>query len=255
MKDLTKAITLGGVRYPNFNNVAIIMGGMISHGARFYVVDEMLMMEGVVFDRLKLRDKAFRTKITKKKFKDDWGVDIDTLDINNPKDLKIIDDCIFKWSDVKNRIKNSVVRGIRNANPRRKPNVIISEMLKDEIAFVNYCIDIGAIGYNKKDMHLIWKVGDFASDQELGISRGCDFIDVNLLRSAHERIAMFMSDIFTGNTDISKFMDGDIWIVFGRTDAVQIKKSGLPIDKDKIDYQLVTKIIQLIPNKRPLKFR
>jgi hypothetical protein len=65
---LEKLITFGGQAYPNFGNVVIMAGGAGS--GKGFVKDNLVGMEGFVFDVDELKTLAAKTPMIIKKIKD-----------------------------------------------------------------------------------------------------------------------------------------------------------------------------------------
>lgn len=246
-----KPITLGGRMYPKFNTVAIIVGG--DYSGKENIRTDMLMVEGLVFRDDELMKLAMKSEIIKKRLLTYWDVDVDHLNISDPDDYKILYDAIIEWMDIDTNRKASIANHIRGAVPKHKPNLIIENSVRDRLSFKNSTMSMSALNYNIDDVHLILMVGDIKVAQNR-VSRGVEDIEHEWLNQSHERVAKFMSDIFTDKFDIRKYADGDVWLVFDVDNAIQVKKSGQPLDKTKIDYQVIKTILERIPETTPLKF-
>lgn len=252
MTNRNKIITLGGVMYPHFNNVVVVVGGIGTNKKN--VVNNMLSIEGRVFSDDKLIKMGLRSKSTNNRSKVDWGVELHNLQPSNSTDMKIIRDCIIEWSGVERKQQNYMSRCVRNLSHDRKPNIIFKDSAKDGVGLINTAWNLGSMGYDNKNVHIVWVLEDVNVVKERNTKTNGDFYDDNRLISSHERVAKFMSDLITGEVDIPKYMDGDIWIVFDHSNFVQIKKSGSPIDKSKLDYQVVSLLMDRVPKISPLKF-
>jgi hypothetical protein len=82
---LEKLITFGGQAYPRFGNVVIMAGGAGS--GKGFVKDQLVGIEGKVFDVDALKSLAMKAPKILKRVKSEYGIEMDKLDLKNPDDV------------------------------------------------------------------------------------------------------------------------------------------------------------------------
>jgi len=223
---LEKLITFGGQAYPNFGNVVIMAGGAGS--GKGFVKDNLVGMEGFVFDVDELKTLAAKTPMIIKKIKDELGVDLPDLaanlkDSDNVAKLHGILGDYLKLDD--NRMK-ALYTSILSAHPDRKPNIIFDVTLKDLRKLQNISRDVLGLGYARKNVHIVWVVNDVevAIDQNAKRSRK---VPVEILVNTHRGAANTMGDILNMGKGLTKYMDGDIVFAFNKVGVdSEVAKSG-----------------------------
>ena len=124
-----KQITLGGKLYPRFGNVVILAGGAAS--GKGYVLKNLLGIEGKVFDVDHLKSMAIATKKFAKRVKDELGVDIKKMKLDNPDDVSLLHNILAKEYNIMDKKIKLVMSGIMEKPAEKKPNLIFDVTLQN----------------------------------------------------------------------------------------------------------------------------
>lgn len=210
-----KLITFGGKAYPKFGNVIIMAGGAGS--GKGFVKDNLVGAEGFTFDVDQLKTLASKTPIIAKRVKEEMGIDLADLAANlkDPKNVSKLHEIIGKALDLDNRKLEALYTSILSADPSRKPNIIFDVTLKDLRKLEKLTTKAADLGYDKKNIHIVWVVNDIevALDQNAKRSRT---VDADILINTHRGAAATMSDIINMGKRLNKYMDGDIVFAFNK---------------------------------------
>ena len=223
---LEKLITFGGKAYPNFGNVVIMAGGAGS--GKGFVKDNLVGMEGFVFDVDKLKTLAAATPAIQKRIKDEMGVDIQDLanNLGNSENVSKLHGILGDYLKLDDRRLAAMYTSVMTANAERKPNLIFDVTLKDLRKLQNITRQVKALGYNSTNIHIVWVVNDVevAIDQNAKRSRK---VPVEILVNTHRGAANTMADILNMGTQLKSYMDGDIVFAFNKVGVdSEIAKSG-----------------------------
>lgn len=223
---LEKLITFGGKAYPNFGNVVIMAGGAGS--GKGFVKDNLVGMEGFVFDVDKLKTLAAATPAIQKRIKDEMGVDIQDLanNLGNSENVSKLHGILGDYLKLDDRRLAALYTSVMTANAERKPNLIFDVTLKDLRKLQNITRQVKALGYNSTNIHIVWVVNDVevAIDQNAKRSRK---VPVEILVNTHRGAANTMADILNMGTQLKSYMDGDIVFAFNKVGVdSEIAKSG-----------------------------
>ena len=104
---------------------------------------------------------------------------------------------------------------IMTAHPERKPNLIFDVTLKDMRKLQKITNQVSTIGYDKKNIHIVWVVNDIEVAKRQNLSRSRT-VPVEILVNTHRGVSMTMHDILGMGKDLSKYMDGDIVFAFNK---------------------------------------
>lgn len=223
---LEKLITFGGKAYPNFGNVVIMAGGAGS--GKGFVKDNLVGMEGFVFDVDKLKTLAAATPAIQKRIKDEMGVDIQDLanNLGNSENVSKLHGILGDYLKLDDRRLAAMYTSVMTASAERKPNLIFDVTLKDLRKLQNITRQVKALGYNSTNIHIVWVVNDVevAIDQNAKRSRK---VPVEILVNTHRGAANTMADILNMGTQLKSYMDGDIVFAFNKVGVdSEIAKSG-----------------------------
>lgn len=206
-------ITFGKKAYPKFGNIVILAGGAGS--GKGFVLENLIGLEGKVFDVDALKSLAMKSKLAAKKYPD-----LPSLNLKKPEDVgrlhQIVDELGFEDGRMK-ALSKSILAGDKD----RKPNLIFDVTLKDFKKLAKLASLAGDLGYEKKNIHIVWVLNDFNIAAEQNQKRARVVPD-NILLATHQGAAKTMVDILKMGDGIKKYIDGDITIAFNRVgkDAV-----------------------------------
>lgn len=223
---LEKLITFGGKAYPKFGNVVIMAGGAGS--GKGFVLSNLVGLEGKVLDVDELKTAAAKSPLIRKRVKAETGMDIEAIasDLKNPENVGKLHDIIANVLQLDTRQKKVLMRGILGAAPDRKPNLVFDTTLKDLQKLGNLSRMLTSVGYDKKNIHIVWVVNDIevAKSQNLTRSRT---VPAEILVNTHRGASQTMADIVNMGKTLKRYMDGDIVFAFNKVGVdADLKVSG-----------------------------
>ena len=263
---IEKLITLGGKAYPKFGNVVIMAGGAGS--GKGFIKDNLLGLEGYSFDVDDLKSLASRTPAIVSRIKSEMGIDLADLAANlkNPENVSKLHDIIGNYLKLDSARKKAFYRSVISAPAERKPNIIFDVTLKDLRKLQNIAQDVANLGYDKKNVHIVWVVNDIEIAKKQNAERDRK-VPVEILVNTHRGASQTMLDIVNMGTSLKKYMNGDIVFAFNKigvdADLVKskrggsyvknanyfyIKRSGKPVMKlSDVSSDVKRKIAQYVP--------
>lgn len=220
-------ITFGGKAYPKFGQVVILAGGAGS--GKGFVGDNLMGIEGKVFDVDALKALAIGSKKFAQKVKDETGQDIKDYDLRKPENVAKIHEILSDVYGITKKHQATTFTSVMMADARRKPNLIFDVTLKDLSKLEKISRNVTELGYDKANVHIVWVVNDInvAIEQNKGRSR---VVPEEILMATHEGAALTMKKILDMDKRLVKYMDGDIWLAFNKvgvdTDLVKSDNGG-----------------------------
>lgn len=258
------AIQFGRKAYPKFGQVVILAGG--SGSGKGFISSNLLSIEGKVFDVDEMKRLAIASSVFSSKVKAETGVDLKKLDLRKPDNVSKIHEIIGGLYKVDKKIMSVTNQSVLTAHPDRKPNLIFDVTLKDLAKLESITRNMQIIGYDKKDIHLVWVMNKFdvAVKQNAGRAR---VVPEEILLSTHEGASLTFAKILSMGGKLNKYMDGDIFIAFNqakvdsdfvksdnggsyikRADYVHVKEKGKPATKmDDLANEVKSKIKSYVP--------
>jgi hypothetical protein len=223
---LEKLITFGGKAYPNFGNVVIMAGGAGS--GKGFVLDNLVGLEGKVMDVDALKTAAAKSPLIRKRVKAETGLDIEEIaaDLKNPENVGKLHDIIANVLQLDTRKQKVLMRGILGAAPDRKPNLIFDTTLKDLQKLGNLSRMLTNVGYEKRNIHIVWVVNDIEVAKAQNLTRDRT-VPAEILVNTHRGASQTMADIVNMGTTLKRYMDGDIVFAFNKIGVdSELKVSG-----------------------------
>ena len=212
---IEKLITFGGQAYPKFGNIVIMAGGAGS--GKGFVKDKLVGIEGKVFDVDELKTLAAKTPAIRKKVQAEFGVDLENLAANlkNPENVARLHEIIGDALNLPDKKMQAFYASVLSAADDRKPNIIFDVTLKDLRKLEKLTRQVASIGYDKKNVHIVWVVNDIevAIDQNAKRDRT---VPVEILVNTHRGASQTMLDIINMGKSLKKYMDGDIVFAFNK---------------------------------------
>lgn len=212
---LEKLITFGGKAYPKFGNIVIMAGGAGS--GKGFIKDNLVGLEGRVFDVDELKTLASKTPVIRKRVKDEFGVDLEKLagDLKNPENVSKLHEIIGDAMNLPDRRMQAFYTSVLTAADDRKPNIIFDVTLKDLRKLQNITRQVGSIGYAKENIHIVWVVNDIEVAKAQNAKRDRQ-VPVEILVNTHRGASQTMGDILNLGKGLAKYMDGDIVFAFNK---------------------------------------
>lgn len=249
-------------------NHRYVMGNfLVTHNSgKGFVKDNLLGIEGMVFDVDRLKELLVASMKFNAKVKDQFGVDLKQIDFKNTDDVSTLHE-IVSTLGIPDKKTESAVKAVLLADPTRKPNLIFDVTLKDLTKFFNIIRQIQQMGYYKKNISLVWILNELEIALKQNAKRSRT-VAPEILISTHKGASYTMTEILNMGGNLSQYMDGDIWLVFNKASVdsdvaksgaggmyiknanyVQLKKqSGEVIDVTKLEASIVGKIKKYVPN-------
>ena len=223
---LEKLITFGGKAYPNFGNVVIMAGGAGS--GKGFVLSNLVGLEGKVMDVDSLKLASAKSPLIRKRVKAETGMDIEAIasNLKDPENVGKLHDIIANVLQLDTRKEKVLMRGVLAAAPDRKPNLVFDTTLKDLQKLGNLSRMLTNVGYDKKNIHIVWVVNDIevAKAQNLRRSRT---VPAEILVNTHRGASQTMADIVNMGSTLKRYMDGDIVFAFNKVGVdADLKVSG-----------------------------
>jgi hypothetical protein len=263
---LEKLITFGGEAYPKFGNIVIMAGGAGS--GKGFILNNLVGMEGKVFDVDQLKTLAAKTPAIQKRVKDELGIDILALsqDLRNPENVGKLHDIIGNYLGTDKMKEKLFYRSVLTAPVDRKPNIIFDMTFKELSKLEKVANDASKLGYDKKNIHIVWVVNDIEVAKQQNAKRA-RVVPSEILINTHRGAANTMGDIINMGNKLKKYMDGDIVFAFNKVGVdANLAKSGkggsyvkdanyfyvkragkAPTPVDKLDKEIRMKIKSYVP--------
>lgn len=221
---MEKLITFGGEAYPKFGNIVLMAGGAGS--GKGFVLSNLVGLEGKVFDVDELKTLASKAPAIKRKVATELGVDIEDLaqNLRDPKNVEKLHDIMGNYLGVDKRKERAFYRGVLAADPDRKPNIIFDMTLKSLDKLDKIAKDAAMLGYDKKNVHIVWVVNDIEVAKQQNAKRART-VPSEILINTHRGAANTMGDIINMGKKLKKYIDGDIVFAFNKVgvDATLVK--------------------------------
>lgn len=210
---MEKLITVGGKAYPNFGNVVIMAGGAGS--GKGFVKDTLLGVEGKVFDVDELKMLVLRSEKLNEIVRKEFGVDISKFNLRDAEAVGKLHEIVGDKMGLPKGQQDAFLKMAGVGAEDRRPNIIFDVTLKDMPKLGKISQAVTSVGYDKKNIHIVWVVNDIkvAIDQNKERDR---VVPHDILVGTHSGAAQTMAALISGSEDVSKYMDGDIWLAFNQ---------------------------------------
>ena len=223
---LEKLITFGGQAYPKFGNIIIMAGGAGS--GKGFVKDKLVGAEGKVFDVDELKTLASKAPRIIKRIKDELGTDLPKLasNLKDPENVGKLHGIMGDYLKLDSKVKKAMYTSIFAADPDRKPNIIFDVTLKDLRKLEKITREAANLGYDKKNIHIVWVVNDIEVAKSQNQKRD-RVVPSEILVNTHRGAANTMGDILNMGKSLKRYMDGDIVFAFNKVGVdANLAKSG-----------------------------
>jgi hypothetical protein len=263
---MEKLITFGGKAYPKFGNVVFMAGGAGS--GKGFVLSNLVGVEGKVLDVDELKTLASKSPMIQKRVKAELGVDLADLasNLKNPENVGKLHGIMGDYLKLDSRKEKALYTSVLLAPADRKPNIIFDTTLKDLQKLEKLTRQVSELGYDKRNIHIVWVVNDIevAKAQNLKRSRT---VPTEILINTHRGAANTIGDIINMGNGLKRYMDGDIVFAFNKVGVdANLDKSGRggsyvkdanyfyvkragksPTSVDKLDKEIRMKIKSYVP--------
>lgn len=224
-------ITFGKKKYPKFGQIVILAGGAGS--GKGFVLKKLLGIEGKVLDVDKLKEMVIASKKLSTLIAKETGQDIKKMDLKNPANVTLMHKLINDVYGIAGKNQKQMLKSVSLADESRKPNIIFDVTLKDKKKLKTISDSALSLGYDKRNIHIVWVVNDV----KVAIKQNSErerVVPLEILIGTHVGAAQTMNSILSSGDDLKQYMDGDIWLAFNKKGVDVSKKSITKHGKDYI---------------------
>lgn len=230
-----KLMTFGRKNYPKFGQIVIIGGGAGS--GKGFQLSTLLGVEGKVFDVDALKKLSLKAPKLAERIKAETGQDIKHFDLRNAQNVFKLHEILADIYNIPNKHQAAAFASIVASPADRKPNLIFDVTLKGLDKLASIAMHAEALGYDKKNIHLVWVVNDINTAKVQNLTRD-RVVPEEILVNTHEGAAITFKKILDMGDQLQKYMDGDIYFSFNNAGVdTQVQKSNI-IPADKGSYRL-----------------
>jgi len=263
---MEKLITFGGKAYPKFGHVLIMAGGAGS--GKGFIQQNLIGLEGKSFDPDELKKLAGKSPLINKRVKDEFGVDLKDLGskLKVPENVSKLHEIIGDALNLPNRKEAVFFASVMSADPERKPNIIFDTTLSDAGKLQKLSRQVMELGYEKKNIHIVWVVNDIEMAKKQNLTRP-RVVPAEILVNTHRGASNTMGDILKMGETLRKHMDGDIVFAFNKmnvdtelvksdhggqymkdADYVYVKRAGKSLPPlNTLNKQMLAKVKSYVP--------
>jgi len=262
---LDKTSEVYDIEVENNHNYYVTNDDVLVHNSgKGFIQSKLLGIEGRVVNVDDVKSWVMKSVQLAGKIKELTGFDLKTASLKNTEDVSKLHD-IVSGMKIADNIEKALFTSIATSDTERKPNIIFDVTLKDLDKLDKIARNVIPLGYDKKNIHIVWIVNQFEKAKEQNLTRERSVSDA-IMVSTHKGAAMTMHDlIFSNGINVQTYMDGDIWVAFNLAgkDAtltksefggsfiekganyVKVKDTG---KKPNIDDAITNKIGSYVPN-------
>jgi hypothetical protein len=217
-------ITFGGNAYPKAGNIVILAGGAGS--GKGFIRSKLLGIEGKVLDVDAIKSLVLAAPKIKEKAKKEFGVDLDKMDLRTPEHVSAMHNIVANTLNIPRKLNAAFFASVLAANPQSKPNIIFDVTLRDIGKFDSIVSQAKMLGYDAKNIHIVWVVNDVEVAREQNQKRD-RVVSADVLTMTHVGSAMTMKTILEMSSGLRSLMDGDIVLAFNKIDVdSEVVRSG-----------------------------
>jgi len=208
-----KLITFGKRPYPKFGQIVILAGGAGS--GKGFVLSNLLGIEGNVLDVDALKALAIGSTKLASRIKQETGVDIKDLNLNDSDNVKKMHEILADVYGITKANQQRVFTAALAAPEERKPNLVFDVTLKDLSKLEKITRNAQNLGYAKENIHVVWVLNDVEMAKQQNLERD-RVVPSEILLTTHEGAAITMARIMDMGGTLSRYLDGDMYIVFNK---------------------------------------
>lgn len=242
---------------------------IVHNSGKGFIKSNLIGLEGWSFDVDEIKRFSIMASSIRKKVKEKFGKNIADFNLKKPEDVASLHDFVsnfYSTYGLDTARQQTMFRSILMADPTRKPNLIFDVTLKSFSKLKSLTDALDQMGYDKKDIHIVWVVNDIEVALKQNEKRART-VPAEILVNTHRGVSQTMQDIVAMGKDIKKYMDGDIVFAFNKVGVdselakserggsyiktanyFYIKRAGeAPMSVDKIKKELGAKISDYVP--------
>ena len=208
-----KLITFGGKAYPKFGNVVLLLG---SAGAgKGFIISNLLGIDGKILDVDAIKKLAMKSTKLAQRIKEETGHDIKNFDLKNPDNVSKIHVLLSDVYGITKASEKNFFASVLTSNHERKPNIVFDTTLKDIGKLKTITDSVKELGYDPKNIHLVWVMNKFEVAVQQNAKRD-RVVPQEIMFATAEGSALTMRKIVGMGAEIKKYLDGDIYIAFNQ---------------------------------------
>jgi hypothetical protein len=257
------------------HNFMVTKSDFIAHNSgKGFVKDKLLGIEGLTFDVDQLKILATRIPSIISRVKKETGMDLTKFDVTkdkfalkDPENVSTLHYIIGNVLELDRAKFKSITRSVFEAPKERKPNLIFDVTMKDMKQFNKYTKPFQDLGYDKKNIHIVWIINDVKIAKEQNEKRART-VPVDILFQTHAGAALTMKEVMKMGNDVREYLDGDIVFAFNKVNVdstlvkserggqyvadanyVYVKRAGKPVDPAALSKDVMTKISYYVPDE------
>ncbi len=209
-QSLDEALITFGNKRPKFGQVILLAGGAGS--GKGFVTDTLIGVQAKIMDVDQVKSQIIHPGTLKlnKKIRAKYGIDVTKLNLKNPADVALL----HKINDelgISQKVQDQFLRSQRNTE--HLPNIIFDTTMKSENKLKYLVSSVEAAGYKNENIHIVWVINDVDKAVKQNLSRE-RVVPEDILIQTHQLVSGTMSGLLKG--DISKYIGGDVWVVFNK---------------------------------------
>jgi hypothetical protein len=136
-------------------------------------------------------------------------------DLKDPKNVEKLHEIIGIYLKTDKSKEKLFYRSVLTAPADRKPNIIFDMTFKELSKLEKVANDASKLGYDKKNIHIVWVVNDIEVAKAQNLKRA-RVVPSEILVNTHRGAANTMGDIINMGNKLKKYMDGDIVFAFNK---------------------------------------
>lgn len=207
---------------------------LVHNSGKGFIQSKLLGIEGKVINVDDVKTWVGKSVKLVSLIKAQTGVDIsyEALPLSDPKNTSILHDIISNVMHITDKVEANLFKSIATSEPDRKPNLIFDVTLKDLDKLDRITRNVMPLGYAKDNIHIVWIVTPVEKAREQNIARGKmipggRMVSDEILIATHKGAAMTLHDlVYSVDTSLSKYMNGDMWIAFNNAGVDSTVKSS-----------------------------
>ena len=255
-------INLTKKNYPDSGQVLILAGGAGS--GKGFVIDKLIGLEGKTLDVDALKVMALKSGKVQQKAKDEFGIDLSTMDLRKPENVSKLH-AVIKGIGLNDKKLGGLFASILSSHPDRRPNLIFDVTLDNITKLHNIAADVNRLGYKKENVHIVWVVNDVEVAKQQNQERD-RVVPEDILVDTHRGASLTMKTIIDMGDKVKKYMDGSIVLAFNKrgvdsevktsdkggfyvvkANYLRVKQQGKSINKNAISKEVISKIVDYTP--------
>jgi hypothetical protein len=240
-KVLNEKRTVYDLSVQNNHNYFITKSNIPVHNSgKGFIQSQLMGIQGKTFDVDALKSLAVKSEKIAQRVKKELGVDLSQFNVKgalkNPETVSLLHGIIGDELKLPDKEKRAFFSSIMTADPERKPNVIFDVTLKSLQKFDNLISNVTRLGYDKKNIHLVWIINDI----EIALKQNAErdrFVKPEILINTHVGAQQTVADVIKLGNKLKSYMDGDIVFAFNK---VGVDTSYIKSPKKDAEFKFLT---------------